>query len=112
MPCSQSVEDLKVSIQKEFFAIENKEKQIEKVIKMVNDVLANKDMTNVQFSQILFEIRNKVYINHRYYDLTKMAIQLATNNDQAGARTSLKDLSDMLKRDVNDLETSKNLVDQ
>ena len=70
----QSVEDLKVSIQKEFFAIENKEKQIEKVIKMVSDVLANKDMTNVQFSQILFEIRNKVYINNRYYDLTKLAI--------------------------------------
>jgi len=36
---------------------------------------------------------------------------LATNNDQEGARASLKDLSDMLKRDINDLETSKLLVD-
>lgn len=60
----------------------------------------------------MYEIRNIFFVNTRYYDLSKVAIQLSTNNDFSGARKSLSELDEMLNRDISELEGSKSLVIQ
>lgn len=107
----QAVEDLKVSIQKEYFSLENKQKLVKKLKQLV-DGLQNKNLSNQDFSKELYDLRSQAFINNRYYDLSKLCISLSTNNDQEGAKSSLHDLSQLLERDISDLELSKSLVDE